>query len=352
MMETTYQQALKALETTFKDRLRRPGTANGEAEGGALASVLPLHTEEVIWLSEVAARYALRLVPVGAGTGSKEPHEENGILVRFDFMSGIRLPDEGEEWVEAQPGTPWLKLDNELRRHGRGLAVYPTSAPRATVGGWLATDGLGVGSFEYGRLRENVISASVVGRGGGLREIGRDELDYRLGPGGVGSVVVGARLRTRRADADRTFAAAFEEPGEVAGAVAELVESAAPLWHLGFVNPVMANARGLGTRYVLFGAYPDQRGGEAWEGLRRRVLEAHSGIELDSREALQVWGERFFPVAPSHPTPGISREFVPLQDLQGVLQTRSREPLQGTVSGSGEILVLTLWDHASGSAQP
>jgi FAD/FMN-containing dehydrogenase len=30
----------------------------------------------------------------------------------------------------------------------------------------LATDGLGVGSFEYGRLRENVLSASVVLPGG------------------------------------------------------------------------------------------------------------------------------------------------------------------------------------------
>ena len=349
-MEATYQQALKVLETMFKDRLRRPGTTNGEAEGGALASVLPLHAEEVILLSQVAARYSLRLVPVGAGTSSEEPHGEDGVLIRFDLMSGMRLPDNDEEWVEAQPGTPWLKLDNELRQLGRGLTVYPTSAPRATVGGWLATDGLGVGSFEYGRLWENVISASVVGRGGVLREIGRDEFGYFFGPGRAGSVVVGARLRTRRANADRTFAAAFEEPGGVAGAVAELVESTAPLWHLGFVNPVMASARGLGTLYVLFGAYPDQRGGEAWRDLRR-VINAHGGIEFDSRESSRVWGERFFPVAPSHPTPGISREFVLLQDLQGVLETRSSKPLQGTVSGSGEILLLTLEDHRGRSVR-
>jgi hypothetical protein len=41
-----------------------------------------------------------------------------------------------------------LELDDELRARGRGLAVYPTSAPRATVGGLVATDGLGAGSFE------------------------------------------------------------------------------------------------------------------------------------------------------------------------------------------------------------
>ena len=34
---------------------------------------------------------------------------------------------------------PWLQLDDELRVRGRGLAVYPTSAPRATLGGWRRT---------------------------------------------------------------------------------------------------------------------------------------------------------------------------------------------------------------------
>ncbi len=335
-MGTTYEKGLEILETAFGDRLRRPPAADG-----ALASVMPLHAEEVMLVSEVAARHTLRLVPVGAGTASGEPHGENSILIRFDLMGGVRLPDNDEEWVEAQPGTPWLRLDNELRRVGRGLAVYPTSAPRATVGGWLATDGLGVGSFEYGRLWKNVISADVVLPGGDRREVEGRQLESSFGVGKAEGVVVRARLGTRRADADRTFAAAFDEPGGVAGAAAELVESAAPLWHLGFVSPAMAAARGLGSRYLLFGAYPEQRDVGA-RGELRRVVGTLGGIELDPREALRIWGERFFPVAPSRPTPGIDREFVSLQDLAGILETRPGEPLQGTVSSSGEILLLTI----------
>ena len=102
-------------------------------------------------LSEVAARCSLTLVALGAGTAPGEPAgNEDGILVRFDLMRGIRPPERGAGWVEAEPGATWLDLDKELRRTGEGLAVYPTSAPRATVGGWLATvGGLGVGSFEY-----------------------------------------------------------------------------------------------------------------------------------------------------------------------------------------------------------
>jgi glycolate oxidase len=102
---------------------------------------------------------------------------------------------------------PWLQVDDELRVRGRGLAVYPTSAPRATVCGWLATDGLGVGSFEYGWLTENVLSASVVLPGGERREVAGEELRPLIGSGGGPGIVVEARLRIRRAEADVPFAA-------------------------------------------------------------------------------------------------------------------------------------------------
>src|SRR5918993_3870306 len=236
MTESSHEQALKTLEKTFKDRIRRPSGEN-EAKSGALASVLPLHAQEVELLAREVARYSMPLAAMGGGTSPEPIAEEGKLLVRFDLMRGVRLPHGDMGWAEAEPGTPWLKLDEELHLRDMGLAVYPTSAPRATVGGWLATDGLGVGSFEYGRLRENVLSASVVTRGGGLREVGGAELGHFFGPGRATGIVVGARLRTRRADADLPFAAAFPGPDDAVEAVEELVASAAPLWHLALVSP-------------------------------------------------------------------------------------------------------------------
>jgi len=97
-------------------------------------------------LAREAARYSMPLAAVGGGTSPEPVAEEGKLLVRFDLMRGVRLPHGDRGWAEAEPGTPWLKLDEELRLRDMGLAVYPTSAPRATVGGWLATDGIGVGS--------------------------------------------------------------------------------------------------------------------------------------------------------------------------------------------------------------
>src|SRR5687767_3491740 len=182
MTEPSYKQALNTLEKTFKDRIRRP-TGENETKSGALASVLPLHAQEVELLAREASRYSMPLAAVGGGTSPDPVTEEGKLLVRFDLMRGVRLPHRDMGWAEAEPGTPWLKLDEELRLRDMCLAVYPTSAPCATVGGWLATDGVGMGSFEYGRLRENVLSASVVLPGGERREVQGDEVGSFLATG-------------------------------------------------------------------------------------------------------------------------------------------------------------------------
>jgi FAD/FMN-containing dehydrogenase len=242
-MEVDQVRAFEAFSGRFGNRFRW----HERSEDDVVASILPLHADDVRWASQIATRCALPIVPVGAGTAPDDGSgaRRNAVQIRFDLMSGVSLSKDDEEWVDAEPGATWLQLDNDLGRRGRGLAVYPTSAPRATVGGWLATDGIGIGSFEFGRLYENVISATVVGHGGEMREIGSDELGRYFMPMKAGNVVVGARLRTRRAATDRVFAAAFERARGLAGAVGDLASSETPLWHLAFVSPAMAAARGL-----------------------------------------------------------------------------------------------------------
>ena len=347
MTGSSYEQALKTLEKTFEGRIRRP-SGDKETKSGALASVLPLHAKEVELLAREAARYSMPLAAVGGGTSPDPVAEEGKLLVRFDLMRAVRLPDRDEGWAEAEPGTPWLKLDEELRLRSMGLTVYPTSAPRATVGGWLATDGLGVGSFEYGRLRENVLSASVVLPGGERREVPGEEVGSFLSAGTTEGIVVGARLRTRRADADTPFAAAFEDAADMSGAVTGLFDTSVPLWHLVVLNPAMARARNLGTTHLMFGAYPRERTGDVEHGLRSAV-ESHRGRLLPAADAHRVWGERYFPIRPSNlppAFPSLSREFSSLaelpQKLEQVEYSAASVALQGTIARSGEILLLTL----------
>ena len=345
MTQHEHHEVLKSLTEIFADRVERLPLQDGSDADAVLASVHPSNAEEVGRLAEVAARHSAPLIPFGAGTGIEPRVAEGGILVRFDRMRSLRSPQPDESWIEAEPGVTWLQLEDALRPGGRGLVVYPTSAPRATVGGWLARDGLGVGSFEYGWLRENVISASVVLVGGERREVTGEELGPFFAPGSAAGIVVGARLETRRADADVPFAASFADATDLARAVSDVAGSSVPLWHLAFLNSAMSHARALGEDYLLFGAYPRERETKIASPLREAV-EASSGRVLAVAEAYRVWGERFFPVTPSvlpSTLANVRRRLISVEDiLKALKDAAGSDALQGTVARSGEVLLLTM----------
>ena len=334
-MADVHEDALGAIEEVFGDRLKR-GQPGRPAPVGALASVFPTSAEEVALLAGITNGYSLPLAALGAETTPERQPRQGRVLIRFDLMRSLWLSNADEP--QAEPGALWLELDNELRVRGRGLTVYPTSAPRATIGGWLAQDGMGVGSFEYGRLRENVISADVVMPNGTRRTVGGDDLHSVVGH--ENGIVVRATLQTRRAGDDMPYALAFRYRG--------ICRRGVPLWHLAFLSPEMARLRGLGEDHLLFGAYPGGRKAAVEEALRE-VASSAGGRVLPPTAAYRAWGERFFPVAPSHPTPVLSeRAFIRVGEIPAALKRHANEAVQGTVARSGEVLMLA-FDPAQGS---
>jgi glycolate oxidase len=353
-MNDISEVALRTIEESFGPRFVRHAT--GEAEPGAeetFASVFPQSIEEVESLTRLAARHQIPLVARGAGTALYPGRAPQALAVRFDALRGIRLPEEsGEPWVEAEPGVTWLALEEQLREGGMGPTVYPTSAPRSTVGGWLAENGLGVGSYEYGWLLQNVLSVEVVLAGGERDLIEGETLRHFIGSRGTMGFLVKARLATRRADGDVPVGAIFRDTEDLATAVLDLYRGGAPLWHLGFLNAAMTRAKGLGEGHVLFGAYPEER--EPWVGsLLERAGEAHRGRVVSCEEAERIWEQRFFPATPLGPTPTPGRAFVQGARLAEVLAELERKlagvAIQGTVARMGEVALLA-FDPAKGSA--
>jgi hypothetical protein len=118
------------------------------------------------------------------------------------------------------------------------------------------------------------------------------------------------------------------------------MEARPPLWHLALLDPTMARARASAEAYVLFGAYAREQETKL-AGPLRGAVESHHGRVLGAADAHRVWGERFFPVAPSHPTPEpADRVLADAKELPKVLERLSRKAVQGTVARSGEVLVL------------
>ena len=337
------EEALKTLEANFGTRLVRHAAGEADAEQ-SFASVFPQSTAEVEALTSLAARYSIPLMARGAGTALHPGKATRALVVRFDAMRHIRIPEEPtEEWVEVEPGVTWMVLEARLRERGMGPTVYPTSAPRATVGGWLSENGVGVGSYEYGWLLQNVISVEAVLAGGKREIIEGETLRHFVGSRGGMGFLVGARLATRRAAEDVTLGALFEDAGDLAAAVLDLHRGGAPLWHLGFLNAAMARARGLEEGYLLFGAYPEERA--RWvEPAVRSATGARRGRILSHSEADRAWERRFFPATPLGPTPTPGRAFVQGARLTPTLSEIERRlpglAIQGTVARMREVALL------------
>jgi FAD/FMN-containing dehydrogenase len=350
------EETLKTLQEKFGSRFVRHTTdATGGAEPGAeetVASVFPQSAEEVESLTRLAALHSIPLVARGAGTAIYPGKPPRGLAVRFDAMRQIRLPEGEENWVEVEPGVTWWALGERLGERGMGPRVYPTSAPRSTVGGWLAENGIGVGSYEYGWLLQNVLSVEAV-LAGGERSIieGNEALRHFVGSRGSMGLVVRAWLTTRRASGDVPVAALFQDAEDLGKAVIDLDRGGVPLWHLGLLNAAMARARRFEIGHVLFGAYPKERA--PWvEGALQSVVEAHRGDILTQKEAQRAWEQRFFPATHLGPTPRPGRALVRGERLAQTLLEIERKfvgiAIQGSVSRWGEVALLA-FDPVEGS---
>ncbi|MEW6188906.1 MAG: FAD-binding oxidoreductase [Actinomycetota bacterium] len=127
--------------------------------------VRPRSTEEVSRVVEYANRENLPITPWGAATwslGGVLPIE-GGIVLDLSGLNEIYEFSPGNEYVRVGAGLVWKRLMDFLGTRGFEVGVHPTSAPSATVGGFIATGGgSGVGVTQYGSLGDQLLSLKVV----------------------------------------------------------------------------------------------------------------------------------------------------------------------------------------------
>ncbi|MGF1472289.1 MAG: FAD-binding oxidoreductase [Rubrobacteraceae bacterium] len=342
MNYTARKELLKTLEGRFGNRCKPH-----RMHPGPLATVLPVDAGDVGFLAKTVRRYSVAysvtLRPTGMGTDPDLPEPtKNAVLVSTEMMRAIRFPDDERSRVEVEPGVLWLDLEEKLRSSHRALPMYPTSAPRATVGGWIARDGVGVGSFAYGWLRESIASVEVILPDGRLRTIEDERLGFVVGALGTTGVIVRAALRLRKSRGDRLFAAEFAGAEALRLATSFLMEREVPIWHLGVMNPAMSRAIRSRGQYLAFGAYPASGG--TVENELERALKKSRGTLLDAAETARIWDNRFFPVVPDRPPPAPGRVLVPVPRVGEVLDLLRSGPTEpailGSVTRDGSVLLL------------
>jgi FAD/FMN-containing dehydrogenase len=135
--------------------------------GGGKPDVIvrPDKTSQVVDIMKYAHQRNIPVTPRGGGSwglGGVLPIG-GGIVIDLGGMNRIIEFNIEDEYVTLETGVEWKRLSDTIKKHGFHVGACPTSAPVATIGGYISTGGSsGIGVSQYGPIGDHIISLKVV----------------------------------------------------------------------------------------------------------------------------------------------------------------------------------------------
>ena len=160
----------------------------------------PTTEEHLLEIFPFARKHKIPLTVRGAGTwgyGGAVP-TLGGVLIDLGLMDTIEVNPEALQ-LTVGPGARFLDIHRELERHGLTL-LSMTSGKGGTLIGWMATGGMGFGTFCHGPVRKQLIFLRVITPEGKVQDLKADdpEINNFLSTEGQMGIIVKATLRVGR----------------------------------------------------------------------------------------------------------------------------------------------------------
>lgn len=125
--------------------------------------IRPVSTQEVATVLAWASAHGVYVIPFGGGSGivggSLPP--PNSVVLDLKALDRLDV-DPGAALADAGAGLSIAELEEALNRIGFTAGHFPQSFFSATVGGMVATNGIGQFSGRYGRMEDIVAGLEVV----------------------------------------------------------------------------------------------------------------------------------------------------------------------------------------------
>jgi len=163
--------------------------------------VQPRNERDIAEILSYCKSRGLALFPRGTGSfafGGAVP-TRNGIVMDLSPMMAILDVVPEKQTARVQPGARWADVAEKLESFGLVPVTTPTSR-FSTVGGWISTGGMGLGSYAFGSVYESVLGVRVARPDGALEELdSRDEsIKDLFGTEGQFGVLTEITLRVRQ----------------------------------------------------------------------------------------------------------------------------------------------------------
>ncbi len=157
----------------------------------------PSTEEDLLKIFHFATQHKIPLTVRGAGTwgygGAVPTH--GGIVIDLSRMDTIEI-DPQTMSLTVGPGARFADIHTKLASHGLTLLTM-TSGKGGTLAGWIATGGMGFGTYHYGPVKNQLISLRVITPDGKVKDLRPEdpEIDLFLGTEGQMGIIVKAVLR-------------------------------------------------------------------------------------------------------------------------------------------------------------
>jgi glycolate oxidase len=333
--------------------------------------VKPKSATEIAKIVKIAKEECIPIVPRGGaswGLGGAMPIE-GGIVFDLTRMNKVLDFDYKNLIVTVEAGITWKKLYDTLLHKGYIIGSYPSSAMAATVGGWINTGGVGVGTYKYGSAVDHVKSMEVVLPTGKIIETGNLRISSfggldlnRVFFGSEGTLGIITRVNMRMYPAPqelRPLSYGFTDLNELSRMVREISYSdVVPLhisfldnFHFGFLKDLgidtpdpkikgMLNVALEGNKKVL----------DIEEKVLDKIAEALNGLKQTKDVAMHEWNERFYELRTKRagPTATLGEVFVPISEMSGMIsdvyalikRMKLRAAITGMVSDRNTVIFM------------
>ncbi|MEW6376281.1 MAG: FAD-binding protein, partial [Thermodesulfobacteriota bacterium] len=265
----------------------------------------PSSEEHLLETFAFAREHKIPLTVRGAGTwgyGGAVP-TCGGILIDLGLMDTISVNPETLQ-LTVGPGARFSDIHRELERHGLTL-LSMTSGKGGTLTGWMATGGMGFGTFRHGPVRSQLASIRVITPDGKVQDLkGEDpEIGCFLSTEGQMGIIVKATLRVGPKPSQwYPFIVSFEKPAAAYAFAKKLSlhPSIKPddliVYHSELIRVLREQSNGgmaIQDGNLVLAVFADDE-----EAHEFKVYLDGQGIRMaDGESAQYLWKERFLPMS-------------------------------------------------------
>lgn len=145
--------------------------------------IKPESTKQLSQLFSIAEKYELHVTPRGSGFDpAMGSMSNNGVLVDLTKLNQVLNLNEENRAITVQSGVNFKSLSAVLASKGLSLGLEPVASPEATIGGFVASHGVGYRSIKHGSILNLVRDLQVILSDGSFVQTGfKDVPSYATG---------------------------------------------------------------------------------------------------------------------------------------------------------------------------